>query len=158
METAQDYLERIRRIEVLHKRMIDHGEQPTQKSARAESFISEEISSWNVLSARIDPTEPYIEIEANPMMLLILSESGLPLHSHYFSDSYKELDETLVSGFLGAIVSFTETISEGSQKKEIKNMTPGFLQGIRHGNFEILLERSKGYIPVSYTHLRAHET
>lgn len=145
VEIAQEYLERIRRIEVLNKQMsITHSTKET--NAFQESFIAEEINSWNILSSRVDPTTPYIEIDANPMVLLILSESGLPLHSHYFSDSYSELDETLMSGFLGAIVSFTEKINEGRNPNQMKDVTPGFLQGIRHGNFEILLERCQGFI------------
>ena len=89
--------------------------------------------------------EPYQEIRATPRMLLIISDSGLPLYSHHFSGNVPDLDETLISGFLGAIISFTEQIGQSNITSK-KSIERGFLQGIRHGNFEILLERSERYI------------
>jgi len=136
-----DYLARIERLD--EQGIYNELKQDliSPKNASYEEIPTE----WNILSPSIDPTEPYQEIRATPRMLLIISDSGLPLYSHHFSSNTPDLDETLISGFLGAIISFTEQISQSNITSK-KSIERGFLQGIRHGNFEILLERSERYI------------
>ncbi|HUT82934.1 MAG TPA: hypothetical protein VMZ29_17190 [Candidatus Bathyarchaeia archaeon] len=130
----QDYINR-----------IDHFE---SQGLIIEPLIKETFSVYDdtikpAFKPRIDPSTSFIDLGANPILLLILAQSGLPLYSHYFTEVYGSLDETLVSGFLGAVVSFTEKIGESKNGPSIKR---GFLQGIRHGDFEILLERTERYI------------
>ncbi|MHA1306715.1 MAG: hypothetical protein ACTSO7_06270 [Candidatus Heimdallarchaeota archaeon] len=136
-----DYLVRIERLEEqgMYKEL-----QKDQISTKSAVFDDIPID-WNILSPSLDPSEPYMEIQATPRMLLIISDSGLPLYSHNFSENISDMDETLISGFLGAIISFTEQIGQSNITKK-KSLERGFLQGIRHGNFEILLERSERYI------------
>ena len=136
-----DYLARIERLDEQGMYNELKQDQISPKNASYEEIPTE----WNILSPSIDPTEPYQEIRATPRMLLIISDSGLPLYSHHFSSNTPDLDETLISGFLGAIISFTEQISQSNITSK-KSIERGFLQGIRHGNFEILLERSERYI------------
>ncbi|MBN1328259.1 MAG: hypothetical protein JXA54_02185 [Candidatus Heimdallarchaeota archaeon] len=131
---VQDYLNRIDHFENLGIII-----EPLIK----ETFTVFDDTTKPAFKPRIDPSTSFIDLGANPILLLILSQSGLPLYSHYFTEVYGSLDETLVSGFLGAVVSFTEKIGESKNGPSIKR---GFLQGIRHGDFEILLERTDHYI------------
>ncbi|MEA2070499.1 MAG: hypothetical protein U9O98_04335 [Asgard group archaeon] len=105
--------------------------------------ISQDIFTFRDDSSGLSQ-EP-LDIQAKPQMLLLLSDSGLPLYSHYFSERFKKMDETLISGFLGAIMSFTEKL-ETSNDAQQNLFKRGFLQGIKHGNFEILIERSPNFI------------
>ncbi|NHJ84528.1 MAG: hypothetical protein FK734_03650 [Asgard group archaeon] len=116
-------------------------------------FIEEPVPSRDVIDRY--PSSSFVpkpesmdedELATRPLLLLILSEGGLPLYSHYFAEGNIDIDETLVSGFLGAVVSFTEKIGTRRIYGEDDNLNRGFLQGIRHGNFEILLERTENYI------------
>ena len=111
--------------------------------AAKDSFAGMDIAPTSIIQSAPKKSPDFINLGTFPILLLILSHGGLPLFSHHFTDVFGKIDETLVSGFLGAIISFTEKIGEGTKDSYLNK---GFLQGIRHGDFEILLEQTESYI------------
>jgi len=136
LNVTQDYLNRINHYEFIG--FI------TEQKTEPVSVFAYEATMKPPSKPRVDPSSTFIDLGANPILLLILSQGGLPLFSHYFTEGFGKIDETLVSGFLGAVVSFTEMLGENTTRNPRRKR--GFLQGIRHGDFEILLERSEKYI------------
>ncbi len=140
ISTVQEYLERLSHLEEIGAISLDKTERTTKE------FSEFEKTPAPILPPNVEPPQSYIEDDANPILLLILSHGGLPIYSHYFREGFENLDETLVSGFLGAIVSFAEKLGESNIRQTRSGLGRGFLQGIRHGDFEILLERSERYL------------
>jgi len=135
---VQDYLFRIEN----YKKLGLLGIKSPQKSS-FEEFEATPEPLLATSARKNNMRNQIIELGTHPILLLILSTGGLPLYSHYFTDVFGRIDETLVSGFLGAIISFTEKMSEGAKDAYLRQ---GFLQGIKHGDFEILLERGENCI------------
>lgn len=136
INAVQDYLHRIENYRQL-------GFLSSKSSQQASFDEFERTPAPLIVSSKKVNRNEIIELGTHPILLLILSSSGLPLYSHYFTDVFGKIDETLVSGFLGAIISFTEKMSEGTKTSYLKQ---GFLQGIKHGDFDILLEPAENCI------------
>ncbi|TFF84554.1 tetratricopeptide repeat protein [Candidatus Heimdallarchaeota archaeon] len=83
--------------------------------------------------------------EQQPHSLLILSENGLLLHSHYFNDSL-EFDDLIASGFISAISAFGEKLFKVKSSDESEFGQDSKLRSITHGKFTIMLESSSKYI------------
>ena len=69
------------------------------------------------------PHQPSVTTSESPILLLIISKSGLPLYTKIFSNEWKFREE-LFSSFLSAFNSFsTEIFSEGLDRANFGNFT-----------------------------------
>ncbi len=93
-------------------------------------FARESLRMLLDLSVANLELSPYSE--AKPILLLLITTSGLAIYTHHFQDnssSPSHIDDQMISSFLTAISSFSQNIF-GS----------GMLRTIQHENYFILLE------------------
>ncbi|HUU89491.1 MAG TPA: tetratricopeptide repeat protein, partial [Candidatus Glassbacteria bacterium] len=97
------------------------------EAAKLEEFLSRVFKERRFDSSSLPDEEP--------IMLLFLKPSGLPLYSRNFLKDDK-IDESLISGFLSAINSF------GKQAFAAK----GLIERIKHRDYTIILQMLEPYL------------
>ena len=97
------------------------------ETAKLEEFLSKVFRGRRLDSSTLPDEEP--------IMLLFLKPSGLPLYSRNFMKEEK-IDESLISGFLSAINSF------GKQAFSAR----GLIERIKHRDYTIILQMLDPYL------------
>ncbi len=128
-----DYLEKINMITSRKNQIKDFEE---------DSEIN--YSSSQILNPSMDNNRPIYLTKDKPNIFLIISDSGVPIYSYYFEDSFS-MDKSLISGFITAIVLFTDELKSTKEEKNF-DADKNKLQSIRHGDFEILMEKREKFV------------
>ena len=123
-------LERLaRKISSEHDQLLNQLDQWEELIAKDASITErvkvanlEELMGWMTRKREIMVDEP----EDEPIMLLLVAESGLPIYSKQFNPT-KELQDMLISGFLSSINSFV---------KEAFHVT-GMIRRITHDEYTL---------------------
>lgn len=128
-----DYLEKINQITSRKNLMKDFEETPEIN-----------YSSSQILNPIMNDNNPIYLTTGNPNIFLIISDSGVPIYSYYFENNFT-MDKSLISGFIAAIVHFTDEL-KSSKDDKILDSDKNKLLAIRHGEFEILMEKRDKFV------------
>ncbi|MHA1433517.1 MAG: tetratricopeptide repeat protein [Candidatus Heimdallarchaeota archaeon] len=115
---------------------VEEWEQLIQREAPiAERFETAKLQEFLMRVFRGSRLDSTTLPEEEPIMLLFLKPSGLPLYSRNFMEEDK-IDESLISGFLSAINSF------GKQAFDAR----GLIERIKHRDYTIILQMLEPYL------------
>lgn len=128
-----DYLEKINQI-TSSKNLLKDLKETTEIN----------YSSSQILNPNMDDTSPVYLTKGDPNIFLIISDSGVPLYSYYFEHSFT-MDQSLISGFITAIVHFTGELKSSKEGENLDDDKSELL-AIRHGGFEILMEKKEKFV------------
>ena len=123
-------LERLaRKISSDHDQLLEQMDQWEELIAKDASITErvkianlEELMGWMARKREIKIDEK----EDEPVMLLLVSESGLPIYSKHFGQTI-ELQDILISGFLSSINSFVKEAFHA----------PGMVRRIMHDEYTL---------------------
>ena len=123
------------RISADHDRLLEHMDRWEKLSATKETLTERlETARLDEFFSEIFLKEIYEEeddqIKEEPIVLIILSQSGLPVYSYYFATDKNHIDDTLLSGFLMSINNF---IREAFK-------TTGSIERIKHQEYNISMQ------------------
>ena len=130
MTAEEKGLEKLaRKISSEHDQLLEQLDQWEELIAKDASITErvkvanlEELVGWMARKREIKIEEK----EDEPIMVLIVAESGLPIYSKHF-DPARELKDMLISGFLSSINSFVQKAFD----------TPGRIKRIMHDEYTL---------------------
>jgi len=130
---AIDYLDKI-------EQAVKREQELCSKNAKTDICIASSQLFTQNIQAYIRPLKTK---EIKPKMFLIITDAGIPLYSYYFESDF-QMDKTLISGFLSAILYFSEEL-QATRKKPGSKPEKEKLEAIKHKQFEIILEKQEGF-------------
>ena len=127
-------------LEKINNQNVNKHKETESKDDAELNYLSSQIFYQNMQ----DDKNLIYKQEDQPQIFLMIADSGVPIYSHYFEESFS-MDQSLISGFIAAIVHFTDEFK--SQKTNLStNSEENKLQAIRHGGFEIMMEKRENFV------------